>query len=83
MSPAVSGRKRCRMHGGKNPGAGHGNRNARKAGNRTREAEEQLKLIRRSSRDLRLASKLSRGEALRPAEIAYLFQLQLDLSAEE
>lgn len=70
------------MHGGKNPGAGYGNRNARKAGNRTKEAEEQLKLIRRLNRDLRLIAKLQRGEALRPPEIAYLFQLQIDLTAE-
>jgi len=70
------------MHGGNNPGAGYGNRNARKAGNRTREAEQQLKLIRRLNRDLRLVAKLRRGEVLRPTEIAYLFQLQIDLSRE-
>ncbi|WP_374142021.1 HGGxSTG domain-containing protein [Sphingomonas sp.] len=28
QSPAVKGRKRCRMHGGTNPGAPKGNRNS-------------------------------------------------------
>ncbi|MEQ8707953.1 MAG: HGGxSTG domain-containing protein [Rhodospirillales bacterium] len=28
QSPAVKGRKRCRMHGGTNPGAPKGNKNA-------------------------------------------------------
>ena len=32
QSPAVKGRKRCRMHGGTNPGAPKGNRNALKHG---------------------------------------------------
>ena len=32
QSPAVKGRKRCRMHGGTNPGAPKGNRNAYKHG---------------------------------------------------
>jgi len=32
QSPAVSGKRRCRMHGGTNPGAPIGNRNARKHG---------------------------------------------------
>ncbi len=38
-SPAVSGKKRCRMHGG-TPGSGapRGNKNALKHGNYTREA---------------------------------------------
>lgn len=31
-SPAVRGRQRCRMHGGTNPGAPRGNRNAWKHG---------------------------------------------------
>lgn len=38
QSPAVKGRKRCRMHGGTNPGAPKGNRNARKHGGRSAEA---------------------------------------------
>ena len=32
QSPAVRGKKRCRMHGGTNPGAPRGNRNAWKHG---------------------------------------------------
>lgn len=32
QSPAVQGKKRCRMHGGTNPGAPKGNRNAWKHG---------------------------------------------------
>ncbi|WP_417592069.1 HGGxSTG domain-containing protein [Parasphingorhabdus sp.] len=32
QSPAVKGKKRCRMHGGTNPGAPKGNRNAWKHG---------------------------------------------------
>ncbi|WP_369011635.1 HGGxSTG domain-containing protein [Novosphingobium cyanobacteriorum] len=32
QSPAVKGRQRCRMHGGTNPGAPSGNRNAHKHG---------------------------------------------------
>ena len=32
QSPAVHGKRRCRMHGGTNPGAPIGNRNARKHG---------------------------------------------------
>ena len=35
QSPAVKGRKRCRMHGGTNPGAPKGNRNAWKHGARS------------------------------------------------
>ncbi len=34
QSPARKGRKRCRMHGGTNPGAPEGNSNARKHGGR-------------------------------------------------
>ncbi|WP_411342325.1 HGGxSTG domain-containing protein [Sphingopyxis sp. J-6] len=32
QSPAVKGKRRCRMHGGTNPGAPQGNENARKHG---------------------------------------------------
>lgn len=35
QSPAVKGRRRCRMHGGTNPGAPAGNRNAWKHGARS------------------------------------------------
>lgn len=40
-SPAVRGKKRCRMHGGaKGSGAPKGNRNALKHGGHTKEAQE-------------------------------------------
>ena len=35
QSPAVKGKRRCRMHGGTNPGAPKGNRNAYKHGGRS------------------------------------------------
>ena len=55
-SPAVSGRKRCRMHGGA-PGSGapRGNKNALKHGLYTREAireRRQLRALMRQSRRL-------------------------------
>lgn len=37
QSPAVNGKRRCRMHGGTNPGAPKGNRNAWKHGGRSAE----------------------------------------------
>jgi len=38
QSPAVRGKRRCRMHGGTNPGAPKGNRNAWKHGARSSKA---------------------------------------------
>jgi uncharacterized protein YjcR len=47
-SPAVSGKKRCRMHGGAaGSGAPRGNRNAVKHGQFTREAIEQRREVQR------------------------------------
>ena len=46
QSPAVKGKARCRMHGGKGSGAPKGNRNAYKHGSRSAEARELLALIR-------------------------------------
>jgi hypothetical protein len=60
-SPAVTGRQRCRMHGGTNKGAPKGNMNARKHGNRSAEAEEQLKIVKQTDRNLRVLSKVRRG----------------------
>ncbi len=56
MAPAVSGKKRCRMHGGA-PGSGAppGNQNALKSGLFTREAIEERRALRdlmRSARQL-------------------------------
>jgi uncharacterized protein YjcR len=47
MSPAVSGKRRCRMHGGAaGSGAPRGNENALKHGRFTREAYEDRRLVR-------------------------------------
>ena len=58
MAPAVSGKKRCRMHGGA-PGSGapQGNKNALKSGLFTREAIEERRALQdliRSARQLAL-----------------------------
>jgi glucans biosynthesis protein len=46
MSPAVSGKKRCRMHGGAaGSGAPRGNKNAIKHGHFTREAIERRRQV--------------------------------------
>lgn len=49
-SPAISGKARCRMHGGKGSGAPKGNRNALRKGLYTKEVlawEEKLRSVRR------------------------------------
>jgi uncharacterized protein YjcR len=55
MSPAVHGKKRCRMHGGA-PGSGapRGNQNALKHGLYTREAIEERRQLRTLMRQSRL-----------------------------
>ena len=63
------------MHGGTNQGAPKGNRNAWKHGNRSAEAEEQLKVIRATDRDLQLLGKLRQGLALRTKEMDRLMAL--------
>lgn len=50
QSPAVRGRSRCRMHGGTNPGAPSGNRNAWKHGGRSGEAEGAARMLRAMAR---------------------------------
>ena len=79
MSPAVRGRKRCRMHGGTNQGVPKGNQNAWQHGNRSAEAEAQLKVLAQSNRDLRLAEKLKSGRRLTSAEQDRLLELYADL----
>jgi glucans biosynthesis protein len=64
------------MHGGTNPGAPKGNRNAWKHGNRSAEAQQQLKILRAADRDLRILSKVRQGIELRPKERDRLLQLQ-------
>ena len=46
QSPAVKGKRRCRMHGGSSPGAPKDNRNAWKHGGRSGETAATLTLIR-------------------------------------
>ncbi|WP_366415584.1 hypothetical protein [Novosphingobium sp. 32-60-15] len=46
----MKGRKRCRMHGGTNPGAPRGNRNARKHGARSAEAMAAARYVREIAR---------------------------------
>jgi hypothetical protein len=55
MSPTVSGKKRCRMHGGA-PGSGAplGNRNALKHGQYTRKAIEERRMVQNFLRESRL-----------------------------
>lgn len=53
QSPAVNGKKRCRMHGGaKGTGAPQGNQNALKTGYYTREAIEERRAMLRFIRDM-------------------------------
>jgi glucans biosynthesis protein len=77
-SPAVRGRRRCRLHGGTSPGAPKGNRNAWKHGNRSAEAEQQLKILRAADRDLQILSKVRQGLELRRKELDRLIQLQIE-----
>lgn len=78
-SPAVTGKQRCRMHGGTNPGAPQGNTNARKHGNRSAEAEAQLKIVRRANLDLRVLSKFRDGLELSVRERDRLVQMHAEL----
>ena len=51
QAPAVSGKARCRMHGGaKGSGAPLGNQNALKTGLHTAEAKEMRRIVRELSR---------------------------------
>lgn len=77
QSPAVRGRNRCRMHGGTNDGALKGNRNAWKHGNRSAEAESQLKTVKAIDRDLRLLGKIRKGVSLRSDELDRLIELSI------
>ena len=57
QSPAVGGKRRCRMHGGTNPGAPKGNQNARKHGGysaKTLEAAQYVKAIARLVREVKM-----------------------------
>lgn len=65
------------MHGGKNSGAPKGNRNAWKHGNRSAEAEEQLKVIAENNRILRLVDKIRRGVKLRTEETGEIIRVRI------
>ena len=66
------------MHGGTNKGAPKGNSNARKHGNRSAEAEAQLKLVRQANLDLRVLSKLREGLELSVRERDRLVQMHAE-----
>lgn len=66
------------MHGGTNKGAPKRNRNAWKHGDRSAEAEQQLKTIKNTDRDLHLMSKLRQGDALRSTELERLMQMLME-----
>ena len=53
QSPAVKGRKRCRMHGGTNPGAPKGNQNACKHGGYSAKTLEAVRLVKALARIVR------------------------------
>lgn len=50
---AVRGKNRCRMHGGRNPGAPKGNKRAWKHGRRSAEAVAERKLAMQVRRDIK------------------------------
>lgn len=63
------------MHGGTNGGAPKQNRNAWQHGNRSADAEAQLRVIRSGNRDLRLMEKCVEGLHLRSWETARLLEM--------
>lgn len=71
------------MHGGTNRGAPKGNRNAWVHGDRSAEAEDQLKTVRQINRTLKAVAKLKQGIAMRGVEVHQLFDAMLDPDREE
>lgn len=63
------------MHGGTNTGAPKGNSNARKHGNRSAEAEAQLKIVNQTDRTLRVLSKVRQGIDLTTKERDRLIEI--------
>ena len=80
-APAVRGKKRCRMHGGNKSGAPNGNRNAWKHGDRSAEAEFQLKALSKCNRDLKLSRKIADGRRLTSKEHERLLEIYLQQKA--
>lgn len=66
------------MHGGTNRGPLKGNRNAWVHGNRSAEAEEQLKAIRQINRTLKAATKLKLGIPMNGLEVYQLFDAMIE-----
>ena len=66
------------MHGGTSKGAPKGNRHAWIHGNRSAEAQAQLKVIREANRILKLGNRVRDGQRLRPNEHDLLIQLMLE-----
>src|SRR3546814_3494750 len=64
QSPAVKGRKRCRMHGGTNPGAPKGNSNALKHGMNAANAIEDRRRLRTLLREARSEEHTSELKSL-------------------
>lgn len=77
-SPAVRGRRRCRMHGGTNRGAPAGNRNAWVHGNRSAEADEQLKVVKDADRSLHVIARMQKGQPLRHRDNDQLIKLLIE-----
>ena len=55
QAPAVHGKRRCRMHGGTNPGAPKGNQNALKHGLRSAAVMAEQRRLRETLRNARSA----------------------------
>ena len=66
QSPAVKGRKRCRMHGGTNPGAPKGNQNARKHGGYSAKTLEAVQVF--APEQVNRLAKLKKAEMASEAE---------------
>jgi hypothetical protein len=66
------------MHGGTNKGAPSGNRNAWKHGDRSAEAEQQLKTVKATDRDLRIFAKIQQAIELRSSELDRLAELLVE-----
>jgi hypothetical protein len=67
-SPAVRGKRRCRMHGGA-PGSGapRGNQNALKQGQFTRQAREERRRVQNLVRQSRVLLKRMKDSGQRPS----------------
>ena len=67
LCPALKGKKRCRLHGGKSTGAPRGNKNAWKHGARSAETIAAARLLRDVAKLARL--EWEEEERFRPREV--------------